>query len=96
MVILHKSVSSTRPIFNISNLYSVVAAICAPIYVIYLPSSKPEESDEGTFQKFKGIDWTGVFLSVGLICTFAIVLTFAGTTWNWNDGRTIAMFVVLG
>ncbi|RDW66620.1 hypothetical protein BP5796_09369 [Coleophoma crateriformis] len=25
-----------------------------------------------------------------------MVLTFAGTTWNWNDGRTIATFVMFG
>jgi hypothetical protein len=42
------------------------------------------------------MDWAGFILSTAAVVSFTMVLTFAGTTWAWDDHRTIAMFVVFG
>ena len=34
--------------------------------------------------------------STGAAVALTMVLTFAGSSWGWNDGRTIATFVVFG
>lgn len=47
-------------------------------------------------EKLKHIDWVGVVLNAAVYCTFVMVFTFGGATWAWNDGRTIALFVVFG
>lgn len=42
------------------------------------------------------MDWAGFILSTGSLVSFVVVLTFAGSTWAWDDKRTIATFVVFG
>ena len=42
------------------------------------------------------MDWVGVTLNAAVYTTFVITFTFAGATWAWNDGRTIALLVVFG
>jgi len=42
------------------------------------------------------IDWTGLTFTTGAIISITMVLTFAGTVWKWDDGRTISMFVISG
>ena len=54
-------------------------------------------TDSGTiYFKLSHMDWTGFVLSAGTLVSFIMVLTFAGTNWSWNDGRTIAVFIVFG
>ncbi|TVY14760.1 Efflux pump patC [Lachnellula arida] len=75
----------------------VIAAVCAPIYLIYLTSTKPPStSDKSTLKTLAGMDWPGFILSTGTLVCFTMVLTFASATWAWDDHRTIAMFVVFG
>lgn len=73
-----------------------MAAVCAPIYILYLPSIRPTDQGLKLWSKIGNIDWIGAILSTGMIVTFCMAFTFAGTTWEWNDARTIAMFVVFG
>ncbi|KAF2132025.1 putative efflux pump antibiotic resistance protein [Dothidotthia symphoricarpi CBS 119687] len=74
-----------------------VAAICAPVYILYLPPVTPNgATDTPILQKLKDLDWTGFVGGTGAAVSLTMVLTFAGSSWNWNDGRTIAMFVVSG
>ncbi|KAH7092163.1 putative efflux pump antibiotic resistance protein [Paraphoma chrysanthemicola] len=42
------------------------------------------------------LDWTGFIGGTGAMVALAMVLTFAGSSWGWNDGRTIATFVISG
>ena len=42
------------------------------------------------------MDWIGFLLWAGFVNAFTIVLTFAGNSWPWKDGRTIATFIVFG
>jgi hypothetical protein len=76
---------------------SVVAAICAPVYIFYLPPVKPHgTADLPILEKLRALDWTGFIGGTGAAVTLTMVLTFAGSSWGWNDGRTIATFVVSG
>ncbi|OKL64257.1 hypothetical protein UA08_00397 [Talaromyces atroroseus] len=75
----------------------VVAALCAPVYIFYLPSVKPgRASDTPILGKLVALDWVGFILGTRAMVSFTIALTFAGTTWSWDDGRTIATIVVSG
>lgn len=42
------------------------------------------------------MDWAGFTAFTGAVVAFSMALTFAGAAWPWNDGRTIATFVVSG
>ncbi|KAH8645845.1 major facilitator superfamily domain-containing protein [Tricladium varicosporioides] len=75
----------------------VIAAVCAPVYLIYLPSISPaRDSDLKWYTKLIKMDWVGFTLSSVTLVAFVLVLTFAGTRWAWDDHRTIATFVVFG
>jgi hypothetical protein len=71
--------------------------VCAPIYILWLPWVKPGGvHDRPALEKFKSLDWVGFLLATAAMVAFTMVLTFAGSTWSWNDHRTIALFVVMG
>jgi hypothetical protein len=70
-----------------------VAAIRAPAYIICLPSILLPNDGKSTLTKLSNIDWTG---STETLVSLVMVLTFAGATWEWDDGRTIALFIVFG
>lgn len=53
-------------------------------------------TDEGFLKRFCKIDWLGVFLNAGLLSLFGVAFIIAGITWEWSDGRTIALLVVFG
>ncbi|CAG9948021.1 unnamed protein product [Clonostachys rosea f. rosea IK726] len=75
----------------------VIAAICAPAYIFWLPKVKPGgDHERSTLTKLLSLDWAGFVLATGAMVSFTMVLTFAGPTWPWNDKRTIALFVVTG
>jgi hypothetical protein len=73
----------------------VIAAFCAPIYLLYLPSIEPAPGDT-LLKKLAAMDGVGFVLSAGIVVTFTMVLTFAGAAWPWNSATTIAVFVVFG
>ncbi|KAH6866266.1 putative efflux pump antibiotic resistance protein [Thelonectria olida] len=75
----------------------VIAAVCAPVYIFWLPMVKPGgDHDRPALSKFASLDWVGFTLATGAMVSFTMVLTFAGATWPWDDSRTIALFVVMG
>ncbi|KAF7590324.1 hypothetical protein BBP40_002974 [Aspergillus hancockii] len=75
----------------------VIAAVCAPVYIFYLPSVKPPgASSVNVWKRLGAMDWTGFVLSTGALVCFVMVLTFDGTLWSWGDGRSIAVWVVFG
>ena len=77
--------------------FRVVAAICAPAYIFYLPSLKPSAaSNDSVLCKLAALDWAGFILGTGATVSFTLVLTAAGATWDWSDARTIATFIVSG
>ncbi|EED19841.1 efflux pump antibiotic resistance protein, putative [Talaromyces stipitatus ATCC 10500] len=75
----------------------VIAAVCAPAYIFYLPSVKPPGApDTSVFARLRNLDWIGFIGGTGAMLSFVMALTFAGSIWAWNDGRTITTFVVAG
>lgn len=76
----------------------MVAAICAPIYIFYLPPVTPngEAAENSLAHKLKAMDWIGFTGSTGAAVLLTLVLTFAGSTWGWDEGRTIAVLVFSG
>lgn len=72
-----------------------IAGIFTPVYLFYLPSVTLATGTKWQ-TRFARIDWLGFILSASVWVSFTLVLTFAGNTWPWNDGRTIALFIVFG
>jgi hypothetical protein len=98
--ILYQSVSClmyrTQTV-QLTEIFSVIAAICAPAYIFYLPSVKPPSAPANSIlRRLRTLDWVGFTGSIGTVVGFSMVLTFAGSTWAWNDHRTITTFVVSG
>ncbi|PLN79769.1 major facilitator superfamily transporter [Aspergillus taichungensis] len=73
----------------------VIGAISAPAFILCLPSIclMPNVSRR---EKLASIDFVGFVLGAGMWVTFLLAFTMAGGQWPWNDGRTIATFVVFG
>lgn len=75
----------------------MIAAACAPAYLFYLPSVTPHgATGVPILQRLRSVDWLGALLSTGVAVSLTLVLTFGGANWAWDDGRTIATFVVVG
>ncbi|KIM94455.1 hypothetical protein OIDMADRAFT_45814 [Oidiodendron maius Zn] len=73
----------------------VLAAVSAPIYIFCFPRCDPHPNLIAK-EKWKKVDWLGAFLMMTLICLLTIVLSFAGSTWRWQSGGSIALWVLFG
>jgi MFS family permease len=73
----------------------VLAAVSAPIYILFFPRSDPQPTLSAK-EKWRKVDLVGGFLKAALISLLMIVLSFAGSTWNWQSGGTIALWVLFG
>lgn len=73
----------------------IIAGVSAPIFLFVIPSFQPQPG-VSFWSKFKSLDWLGSLLIAATYTTWILVITFAGGLWAWNDGRTIATFVVFG
>ncbi|KAK0760475.1 hypothetical protein N5P37_006669, partial [Trichoderma harzianum] len=75
----------------------VIAALCAPIYIFFLPSIKPTDSAKvGAIPAISSFDWFGWILSTGAIVCISFALTNGGNIWPWQDYRTIIFCVFSG
>jgi MFS family permease len=73
----------------------VVGAVVAPVYVFLLPSLHPA-AEKPLKERLLHFDWLGLFLHAAVWALFTVGFSFAGSTWAWNDGRTITIIVVWG
>lgn len=73
----------------------VIGAITAPAFIMYLPSMHPV-TGASIRARLANLDFVGYVLGAGVWTTFTLALIMAGGEWPWNDGRTIAMFVIFG
>lgn len=72
----------------------MVAALCAPIYIFYLPSVKPFNSAKmNPMRAVASFDWFGWILSTGATVCLCFTLTNGGNIWPWRDYRTITFCV---
>ena len=73
----------------------VLAGVAAPIYILCFPRFDPQPTLSAK-EKWGKVDWVGAFLKATFICLLMIVLSFAGSTWHWQSGGTIALWVLFG
>ncbi|KAK0767210.1 hypothetical protein N5P37_000944 [Trichoderma harzianum] len=73
----------------------VIGGALTPIYLFLLPPLHPVKGVSIRTRLLR-LDFVGFILGAAVWATFALALTMAGGQWPWNDGRTIAMFVVFG
>ncbi|KAK6082745.1 MFS drug efflux [Seiridium cupressi] len=73
----------------------LIGALSAPAFLFYLPSIHPIQG-VSIRDRLVTIDFVGFILGAGVWVSFLLALTMAGGQWPWNDGRTIATFVVFG
>ncbi|KAL9609777.1 MAG: hypothetical protein Q9167_005473 [Letrouitia subvulpina] len=73
----------------------IVGAVFAPIYLILLPSYNPLPT-ESLPAKLKNMDYLGMVLQGGAFVSVIMAINFGGTTYAWESGQTIALFVVSG
>ncbi len=74
----------------------VVGAVVSPVFLLFLPSIHPVQGVSIRARLAK-LDFIGFILNAGVWTSFTIALIMAGGQWKeWNDGRTIAIFVVFG
>lgn len=71
----------------------VLAAISAPIYIFCFPRFDPQPNLSAR-EKWTQVDWIGVLLKATFISLLMIVLSFAGSSWGWSSGGTIALWVL--
>ena len=73
----------------------LIFALFSPVYLFVLKPFQPQPNIR-LGEKIKHIDWIGVVLNAALYVAFVMTFTFGGIIYAWNDGRTIALFVVFG
>lgn len=72
-----------------------LAALLSPVYFLIFPSRNPRP-DISNLQKLREIDWMGAILNGAVFVLFMIVVTFGGSTYAWNSGASISLWVVWG
>jgi MFS family permease len=72
-----------------------LAGLFSPVYFFIMPSRNPRP-DLTLVQKLAEIDWVGAILNGALFVLFMIACTFGGSTYAWNSGSSIALWVVFG
>jgi MFS family permease len=73
----------------------VIFGLSAPAYIFYLPSIHPSQG-VSVRARIAHLDFVGFLLGTGTWVTFLMAISMAGGQWEWDDGRTIATFVVFG
>ncbi|KAH8645408.1 major facilitator superfamily-domain-containing protein [Xylariales sp. PMI_506] len=73
----------------------VIGAISAPVYLFFLPALHPV-TGVSIRSRLANLDFVGFVLGAGVWSSFTIALIMAGGQWPWDDGRTIATFIVFG
>ncbi|XXG94705.1 hypothetical protein Hte_000962 [Hypoxylon texense] len=72
-----------------------IGALTIPPFLLFLPSFHPLRGIT-IRERLASIDFAGFLLGCGTWVSFLLAFTMAGGVWPWDDGRTIATFVVFG
>lgn len=73
----------------------MVGGVFTPVYVLLLPSFDPRVGTKIS-TRIKDIDYLGAILQGGFFVTGIMAINFGGTSYAWNSGRIIALFVISG
>jgi Major Facilitator Superfamily len=72
-----------------------IGALTAPFLLFLIP---PFDALKGTslINRLKRIDWIGLVVFCGMICSLVLGLQFGGNEYPWNSGQVIGCFVTFG
>jgi MFS family permease len=73
-----------------------IGAVCVVLLVLFLHLPPAPKKSVTAMEKFKGMDPLGNFIFTPSIVSLLLALQWGGSTYSWNDGRIIALFVVAG
>ncbi|KAL2784618.1 major facilitator superfamily domain-containing protein [Aspergillus keveii] len=73
----------------------VLGGVTAPIYIFCLPRHGTHRH-ERIIPRIKNLDWLGALLNAATYTLFTISCTYSGSTWPWNSGSIIALWVMTG
>ncbi|KAH8912069.1 MFS general substrate transporter [Coniochaeta sp. PMI_546] len=73
----------------------VIGGATAPLYIFALPPIHPIVGVP-VKTRIANLDFLGFLLNAGIWVSFTMATTMAGGQWPWNDGHTIATWVVFG
>ncbi|KAL8715495.1 MAG: hypothetical protein Q9220_000830 [cf. Caloplaca sp. 1 TL-2023] len=73
----------------------IVFAICVPVYIFCLPRFDPRPGVSLT-KRFAELDYLGTLLIIGAYVSGVMAINFGGSTYPWNSGRIIGLFVCSG
>ena len=72
-----------------------VGGAVAPIYFLIIPDYHPVPG-VSLRSRLAKLDYIGSALSSGAVLCIMMAMNFGGVLWTWNDGRSIALFVLPG
>ena len=73
----------------------VVGGVFTPVYILLLPSFDPRAGTKMS-TRVKDIDWLGAIIQGGFFVAGIMAINFGGTSYAWDSGKIIALFVVSG
>lgn len=73
----------------------VVGGVFTPVYILLLPSFDPRAGTKMS-TRVKDIDYLGAILQGGFFIAGIMAINFGGTSYAWDSGKIIALFVVSG
>jgi hypothetical protein len=80
---------------QVSYINLPLAGVLSPVYFFIFLSLNPR-SDFINIQKLAEIDWVGAVLNGTVFVLFMIAVSFGGSTYAWDSGASIALWVVFG
>ncbi|KAL8684593.1 MAG: hypothetical protein Q9224_006249, partial [Gallowayella concinna] len=73
----------------------VIGALFAPIWFLYLPRFDPRPG-VALKKRLVELDYVGTILIIGAYVSGVMAINFGGSTYPWNSGRIIGLFVTSG
>ncbi|OQE20977.1 hypothetical protein PENFLA_c015G09244 [Penicillium flavigenum] len=73
----------------------VLGGVTAPIYIFCLPRHGTHRHEK-ILPRIMNLDWIGALLNAATYALFIISCTYSGTTWPWDSGSVIALWVITG
>lgn len=68
----------------------------AALFFFLPPIKGPEVSSVSIVEKLKKVDFIGLLIFIPTVTCLLLALQWGGSTYPWNDGRIIALFVLSG
>lgn len=73
----------------------LIGGVFAPVYLFLLPGFDPSPGTPMAKRASK-FDYVGATISIGAQVSLIMAINFGGTTYAWDSGRIIALFVLSG